>query len=268
MVYQLSLYGSVDDDSYELLISTLTVFCGNPPVLFSSLSQAWKPNEAYDIDRVNSKNQLVQLNKIILSKELPLKLFAPSEGPANFSHTLLKSLENSDLPLDGSLINSFLNVSMSSTTGECAESGTTSWTLSMSDIPAAGSSRKVSTQTISESVILSTAGENTSLATFLRGLGYIEFYQYITVGVKFHMKNDLVVTVHKIWDVERRRQVTKGGFLVKAFVNVARGTDIDRINQAEGALSAFQKDMQGYIDLKIPERQAMDSRLDYVSDNL
>lgn len=275
MVHQLSLFDSVDDESYDLLISTLNILSGNPPVLYSNLSQGWKPNEAYDIDRVNSKNQLVQLNRIILSKELPLKLFAASESSAAFSHTLLKKLANMELPIEPNLINTFLNESMSSGASDSEEGvssnsgiSNTSWALKMYDIPAAGSSRKVSTQTISESVVLSTAGESSSLATILRELGYIESYQYITAGVKFLMKNDLTITVQKIWDVERKRQITSGGFLVKAFVNVARGTDIERIDQAENTLLAFQKEMQGYIDLTIPDRKAMDSRMDYVSDNL
>lgn len=264
MVHQLSLFDSVDDDSYDLLISTLTILSGNSPVLFSNLTQAWKPNEAYDIDRVNSKNQLVQLNRAKLSKEIPLKSFRRSDGSETFSHTLLKDLANMDLPLEPNILDAFFNDTMSSGSND----SNTAWALKMSDIPAAGSSRKVSAQTISESVILSTAGENSSLASFLRELGYIESFQYITVGVKFLMKNDLVITVEKIWDIGRKRQITNGGFLVKAFVNVTRGTDIDRINQAESTLLAFQKDMQGYIDLTIPDRQAMDPRLDYVSDNL
>lgn len=269
MVHQLSLFDSIDDESFELFISTMNIMSGNPPVLFGNLSRIWKPNDAYDIERINSKNQLVELNRMKLSRELPLHLLLGADKSSSLSYTLLKDLASEDSPIDPSSIESLLEEAASSDSGISeTQKPNSPWALSISDIPAAGSSRKVSVQTISESVILSTAGQNSSLSNFLKELGYIESYQFITVGVKFHMKNDLMVVVHKIWDVGKRRQVTKGGYLIKAYVNVSRGTDIDRLNQAESTLAALSKDLQGYIDLKIPDRKAMDSRLDYVNDNL
>lgn len=264
MVHQLSLFDSIDNDSFELLISTMTIMSGNPPVLFSNLSRVWKPNDAYDIERVNSKNQLVELNRMKLSREVPLDMLLGADKTSALSYTLLKNLADEDLPIEPKYVDQLLEES----TKEIAESSDSPWALSISDIPAAGGSRKVSVQTISESVILSVAGQNSSLAKFLEELGYIESYKFLTIGVKFHLKNDLMVVVQKLWDVEKRRQVTKGGYLIKAFVNVSRGTDIERINQAENTLVALRKDLQGYVDLTIPERKAMDSRLDYVNDNL
>lgn len=269
MVHQLSLFQSIDDDSFELFISTMTIMSGNPPVLFGNLSRVWKPNDAYDIERSNSKNQLVELNRIRLSREVPLDMLIGAEKGSALSYTLLKELADKDLPIEPAGVDLLLEEAAETLDENTkAQSANSPWGLSISDIPAAGGSRKVSVQTISESVILSVAGENSSLSRFLEELGYIESYKFLTIGVKFHMKNDLMLVIHKIWDVEKKHQITKGGYLIKAFVNVSRGTDIERINQAENTLVALRKDLQGYIDLSVPDRKAMDSRLDYMNDNL
>ncbi|QLQ82489.1 hypothetical protein HG537_0H02510 [Torulaspora globosa] len=256
MVHQLSLFQCIDDDSFELFISTMTIMAGNPPVLFSNLSRVWKPNDGYDIERSNSKNQLVELNRIRLSRELPLELLVGPEKSSKLSYSLLKEFADKDLPIE-------LDCVASNETDDDSP-----WALTISDIPAAGGSRKVSVQTISESVILSVAGQDSSLSKFLEELGYIESYKFVTIGVKFHLKNDLMLVIYKIWDVEKKCQITKGGYLIKAFVNVSRGTDIERINQAENTLVALRKDLQGYVDLSVPDRKSMDSRLDYLNDNL
>ena len=140
-----------------------------------------------------------------------------------------------------------------------------SWTLNISDIPAAGS-RKVSLQSISESVILSTGGKDCSITTFMNELGYVSEYQYATIGVKFYLRHELIIELQKIWDLTRgaNEQMTNGGFLTKAYVNVDKATDIERISQAETALLALQRELQGYVDLTMPDRKAMDSRMNYI----
>lgn len=283
MVQQLSLFDSIDDASYDLFISTITTLSGNSPVLFANISTIWKPDESYDIERVNLKNQLAELNKIKLCKELPLSLFNKTGDSSTLSYTLLKTLAQDSIPIEPSLIDSLLHnieidrhtpsdINDDSKMDVDVESHSKivndSWTLSMSDIPAAGSNRKVSMQSISESVILSTAGKSASISKFLKELCYTSVYQYVTVGVKFYMKHDLIMEIQKIWDISNSGniQVTKGGALIKAYVNVNRVTDIERINQAENTLLSLQKELQGYVDLAIPDRKAMDSRLDYISD--
>lgn len=281
MVQQLSLFDSIDDASYDLFISTITTLSGNSPVLFANISTVWKPDESYDIERVNVKNQLAELNKIKLCKELPLSLFNKNGGSSALSYTLLKNLAQDRIPIEPSLINSLLHSIDSHNSSDTSDDSkmdidieshskiiNDSWTLSMSDIPAAGSNRKVSMQSISESVILSIAGKSSSIPKFLKELCYTSVYQYVTVGVKFYMKHDLIMEIQKIWDISSSGnvQITKGGFLVKAYVNVNRVTDIERINQAENTLLSLQKELQGYVDLAIPDRKAMDSRLDYISD--
>ncbi|CAI4500381.1 BAH_G0020660.mRNA.1.CDS.1 [Saccharomyces cerevisiae] len=136
------------------------------------------------------------------------------------------------------------------------------WSLQISDIPAAGNNRSVSMQTIAETIILSSAGKNSSVSSLMNGLGYVFEFQYLTIGVKFFMKHGLILELQKIWQIEEagNSQITSGGFLLKAYINVSRGTDIDRINYTETVLMNLKKELQGYIELSVPDRQSMDSR--------
>lgn len=256
MVQQLSLFDCIDDNSYDLFIATITTLSGNAPVLFARISTVWKPNDAFEIDRVNSKNQLVEPNRIKLTKNIPLSLLS---GQQPLSYTLPRDLSQEKLPLDSNFVNSLLHESNDQS------ENSKSWTLNASDIPAAGA-RKVSLQSISESVILSTGGKDCSITTFMNELGYISEYQYATIGVKFYLRHELIIELQKIWDLthDADEQMTKGGFLIKAYVNVGKATDIERISQAETALLALQREIQSYVDLTMPDRKAMDSRVNYI----
>lgn len=260
MVQQLSLFDSIDDYSYDLFIATITTLSGNPPVLFARISTVWKPNDTFDIDRVNSKNQLVEPTRIKLTKPIPLSLL---RAQGSLSYGLPRDLAKDKLPIDASYLHSLLHGNFSDD-NEPNQSNK-AWALNISDIPAAGS-RKVSMQSISESVILATGGKDCSITTFMNELGYVSEYQYTTIGVKFHLKHELVVELQKIWNVTNgsNDQITQGGFLIKAYVNVNRATDIERISQAETTLLALQRELQGYIDLAMPDRKAMDSRMNYI----
>nr|3J1O_L Chain L, Mediator of RNA polymerase II transcription subunit 18 [Saccharomyces cerevisiae] len=268
MVQQLSLFGSIGDDGYDLLISTLTTISGNPPLLYNSLCTVWKPNPSYDVENVNSRNQLVEPNRIKLSKEVPFSYLIDEtmmDKPLNFR--ILKSFTNDKIPLNYAMtrnINSddIIDVDMDASPAPSNES-CSPWSLQISDIPAAGNNRSVSMQTIAETIILSSAGKNSSVSSLMNGLGYVFEFQYLTIGVKFFMKHGLILELQKIWQIEEagNSQITSGGFLLKAYINVSRGTDIDRINYTETALMNLKKELQGYIELSVPDRQSMDSRV-------
>lgn len=300
MVQQLSLFGSINDDGYDLLISTLTTISGNPPLLYNSLCTIWKPNPSYDVENVNSRNQLVEPNRIKLSKELPFSYLIDETmagKPLNFK--ILKSFTSDEIPLDYYMTQNILHDEVPHTSNSNSTDGSkndgenvrsdvkegenkndevdvdmdatstvsskscSSWSLQISDIPAAGNNRSVSMQTIAETIILSSAGENSSISSLMNELGYVFEFQYLTIGVKFFMKHGLILELQKIWQIEENgnSQITNGGFLIKAYINVSRGTDIDRINYTETVLMSLKKELQGYIDLSVPDRQSMDSRV-------
>ncbi|SMN17969.1 similar to Saccharomyces cerevisiae YGR104C SRB5 Subunit of the RNA polymerase II mediator complex [Maudiozyma saulgeensis] len=279
MVQQLSLFSSIDDKSYDLFIATLTTLSGNPPILYSKLSTVWIPNPSYQIEGVNSKNQLVEKNRIKVSKELPLEMlkeFSTASGNAmKYNHEILKKLRDDSLPIEYVELQNMINENKTKRSVDAMEvddEETTkpdtknkyAWNISISDIPAAGNNRKVSMQTINESILLSHVGANSSLQKMLNELGYVFQYQYVTVGARFNLKHNLIVESQKIWNIgsSSKQQITKNGFLIKAFINVDKATDIDRMNLTETVLLNLQKELQGYVELTVPDRKSMDSRMD------
>ncbi|SCV01034.1 LANO_0F09824g1_1 [Lachancea nothofagi CBS 11611] len=268
MVLQLSLVSAIDDESYDLCTSTLCNLSGNPPVLFSHFTAMLKPNPTFDIEQTNSKNQLIEQNRLKLCKEVPLDQLEPDGSKRDYE--MLKNYQ--DDKLDGfnlQVVEDMLHGSTDLDRMDVDEAKSDdSWILSIADIPAAGSNRKVSTQSITENTILSSGGSSPSIIAFLSEFGYVPDYQFLTLGVKFNMNHSVYLELSKVWLIQggESKQITKGGFLVKAFVNVTKGTDIKSINHGTNALLNLQKELSGYIDLTIPDRKSMDSRLENLSD--
>lgn len=266
MVQQLSLHSAIDDNSYELAVSTLSSLAGNPPVLFSNFTAMCKPNPTYIIEKVNSKNQLVEQNRIKLCKEVPMELL-PRKNTLN--HSLLKEYTDDSLGIDPRYFRTILyGEEQDNMDIDDGKKETYSWSLSTSDIPSAGGNRKVSMQSITESVILSSGGSSSSIASFLLELGYVIEYQYFTLGVRFYFANGICLDLYKIWHLKEdiTSQITKGGFLIKAYVNVAKSIDLENINNGISSLLGLQRELNGYIDLEVPDRKAMDSRVDHMND--
>ncbi|CCD25891.2 Srb5p NDAI_0G01150 [Naumovozyma dairenensis CBS 421] len=267
MVQQISLFGVIDEESYDLFISTITTLSGTSPILFSRFSTVWKPlSQQYDIDNIDAKNQITEPNRITVSKSIPFNQFQfSSSSDAEYDYKILKSLSDDTIPMDPQEIISIIY----KTNAQGSSSSSCSWSLAISDIPAAGANKKVSLQTINESVLLYSTGEKSSLSDTMNALGYNLDYNYVTIGVKFYLKHELIIEVQKIWTINNNNdtantlQVTKNGYLIKAYVDVNRSTDIDRINYTETLLLNLQRELQGYVDLVIPDRKSMDSRMSY-----
>lgn len=240
---------------------------GNPPVLFSNVTNVWQPNPEYHIEKTNSRNQLVEPTRINLSKEVPLHLFvAESQSENDLDYKLLKRIQALDqLPIDIDKIQQSNKEISEDKDFALIDKQDNAWSMSVSDIPTAGNARKVCMQTITESVILGTSKNNTCLPIFIRELGYSPEYSYITVGVHFFMKFEIIIDVQKIWKLDNSSnntsQLTKKYYLIKAYANVASSTDIERINHTEKALLALQRELHGYLELKVPDRKVMDSRV-------
>lgn len=274
MVLQLSLVSSIDDASYDLFVSTLSNLCGNPPVVFGNFTAMLKPNPAFDIEQVNSKNQLVEQSRIKLCRGLPLQEVEADNAKRDFR--LLKKYQNDEVQgLDLQIIQDMLHGSrdldemeVDSGSNKGGSGAQDVWSLSISDIPTAGSGRKVSTQAITETTVLASGGSSPSIVSFLSELGYVLDFQFLVLGIKFNMNNGVFLELSKIWRLNdgRTEQITKGGFLVKAFVNVAKSTDIKSINSGTTSLLALQKELSGYVELEIPDRKSMDSRLENKND--
>lgn len=137
----------------------------------------------------------------------------------------------------------------------------TNWCISISDIPAAGNNRKVLMQNVNETVIQELSGKNISINKFMNELYYQIEYKFINVGVKFYLKNNIVLELIKIWDFDSKRQVTQGGFYIRAYTNINKATDIDHLNFAEKMLLHLKKDLANYVEFEMPDRKSMDSRI-------
>ncbi|KAL3232362.1 Mediator of RNA polymerase II transcription subunit 18 [Nakaseomyces bracarensis] len=257
MVQQLSLMASIGDDDFELFKTSMTILTGSPAVVFADITTVWKPDPRYNIDNVNSKNELVEPTRLKTSTNLPLEMIVPDEKYKKNGvscEPIFEKLKDGEPPIDASDIYKLV---------EEPENKTVSWTLTTADIPAAGNNRKVTMQAIQESTILQQSGKEPALKSFMQQLGYAMDYIYITVGVRFTHRHDLFIHCQKVWDIRQSRikEVTKGGFLVNAFVNVRRATDIERLNHAETSLLALQKDVSGYVEFSVPDRKSMDLRM-------
>lgn len=263
MVQQLSLFSSIDDKSYDLFIATMNTVSGNPPILYAKVSTVWIPNPSLQIDGVNTKGQLVEKTRIKVSKDIPLSMLQENILSPQFDtdfndHTILKSFLGDTIPIDFNTLHDMIHG-----TERVNNKKQNAWCLSISDIPAAGNNRKVSMQTINESILLSHVGSNSNLETIMNELGYIFHYQYVTIGTRFNLKHNLILELQKIWNITEssKKQITKGGYLIKTFINVDKATDIDRMNLTETILLNLQKELQGYITLSVPDRKSMDSRM-------
>ncbi|CCK68547.1 Srb5p KNAG_0B01000 [Huiozyma naganishii CBS 8797] len=274
MVQQLSLFGVIDDESYDLFVSTMTMSYGSSPIIFANLDTMWKPDPAFEIGETNSKNQLVEKNRIKMSQVLPLDLLSKdSTGEKTVDSTLLKELQTDELPIPLKIVQHMINNNSSDETDPTKSTGNSgtgfgTWTMSISDIPAAGSNRKVCMQSITESVLIDSIGPNASTQSFMKQLCYVLDYLYVSIGIRFHLKHGLVVELQKVWDMNSGKQITKGGFLIKAYTNIKRATDIDRLNYSEQILLNLQKELQGYLDLVMADRKSMNSKMGLDNESL
>ena len=256
MVQRLSLMATIADDDFPLFKTSINILTGSPAVVDANLMVVWKPNPNYEVDNLNSKNELVEPTRMTTATSIPLELILNDPVSKNNgvdSDEILNTMKEQEFPIKQEQLFDMINN---------PSNNTINWTLTTADIPAAGSNRKVSMQAIQEATILHQAGNNPTLANVMAELGYSFDYMYVTVGVRFVHKRDVIIHCHKVWDIAEDNiiQVTKGGYVVHTFVTVNRATDIERLNLAEANLLSLQRDLSGYLDFKVPDRKSMDSR--------
>ncbi|CAK7896232.1 mediator of RNA polymerase II transcription subunit 18 [[Candida] anglica] len=166
-----------------------------------------------------------------------------------------------------------------------SDSSTTSikrnWTLQISDIPTAGKNQTCSAQTVYESTLVhhhsrtenktSEGTQQESFLSLLHDLGYEVKNQYWIRGVRY-FHGDIFIEIFKVFirddDFESQNNQIKlklldqsNTFQVKVYINVPRATDVELINQASKNLLKFQELVKNLINLEIPDRMYMDSRV-------
>ncbi|ODQ81257.1 hypothetical protein BABINDRAFT_160632 [Babjeviella inositovora NRRL Y-12698] len=148
------------------------------------------------------------------------------------------------------------------------------WTIQLSDIPLAGK-RSTTSQAIYESTI--TSG---NVLPYLTVLGYKMETEFWVQGHRF-FHNRIIIELTRIFvantetfqrEMGERENKTpekiplqlldrSGQFLVRAYVNVAKMTDVDALSRANTELLLLQAELAGLFDLAMPDRMCMDGRV-------
>lgn len=138
------------------------------------------------------------------------------------------------------------------------------WTIQLSDIPAGGN-RPVSIQNIHEATIYKTD----DIMGYMDELGYMPETEFWSKGQRFYY-NDAVIELFRLY-VKNQTSTDKlvvlklldgsGSWQVRSFVNVSKLNDLDSVTKGVKELEALKKDLTGLIDLQVPDRADMDSRI-------
>lgn len=109
-----------------------------------------------------------------------------------------------------------------------------------------------------------------SFLQFLEDLGYNVINQYWIKGVRF-FHGDIVIEIFKVFirddqlpsddRIPLKLLDESNTFQIKAFINIPRSTDVELINQGIKQLTQLQEYLKKLIQLQMPDRIYMDSRV-------
>lgn len=111
--------------------------------------------------------------------------------------------------------------------------------------------------------------QNDSFLQFLSDLGYDVINQYWIKGVRFFY-NDIVIEIFKIFirddnytgkEIKLKLLDESNTFQFKAYINIAKSTNVDAINSGTKELLKLQDLLGNLLKLEIPDRMFMDSRV-------
>lgn len=138
------------------------------------------------------------------------------------------------------------------------------WILQINDIPSAGK-RKINTQSILESNI-QLHDKSQTIETILDDFEYKIENEYVIKGERFFYANNITIEIFQLlvknsendneWKV-----LNDDSFVIKAFINVEKATDIEKLQKSSQHLLNLKTELQGLIELNIPDRNSMDSRI-------
>ncbi|KAK5107902.1 hypothetical protein LTR62_000562 [Meristemomyces frigidus] len=149
------------------------------------------------------------------------------------------------------------------------------WTLRTEDVPQPGITNTIS-RTVSERLL-----SDTELETFRQGaasqIRYIN--QYITHPGHRFVQNNLIIRISRILLVpdstgflepldapvptlsDCKAVDPSGAYLFEVMIRVEDGGNTTLVEKAVGELLAFKKQMDGVVELKVPERLSLDTRV-------
>jgi mediator of RNA polymerase II transcription subunit 18 len=111
--------------------------------------------------------------------------------------------------------------------------------------------------------------KNDSFLQFLSDLGYDVTTQFWIKGVRF-FHGDVVIEMFKVFirdddhvgdEIKLKLLDESNTFQFKAYINIAKSTNVDAINQGTKSLIKLQEILGNLVKLEIPDRMYMDSRI-------
>ncbi|GMM30382.1 Srb5 protein [Martiniozyma asiatica (nom. inval.)] len=237
MVQQLSLSTSVSEEVNLALFNSLSALTGVNGIPFARHTSVLAPRFPY----------------------LPPAKAGHIEQIQSHRMRLFRVWESSDLSV-GEPIDKILN------------SDSEIFTLQLSDIPSAGNN-PVLIQNIHEVTIYQTD----DIKGYLDELGYKVETELWIKGHRWYW-GEVIIESYKIWvkdssqlQVENQNENTNSNTiplkplsnisLVKTFINIAQKNDIESSKRAIKQLELLKKELSQIVELKIPDRMSMDSRI-------
>lgn len=231
---QLSLHGFIPDNELRISLHTLGAICGMPPQRMFDHCVNWNPSNPFKpVMGAGQVNQIEQYRITSIAdltketKEVP-KVVGYKEGPE-----ILRKRE---------------------------------WTLQINEIPEAGK-RKVTSQ----SILTSKIAEGDPFE-FMKQLGYTYSHEYWIRGYMFIL-GDAILTLFRICIQDTSAEPDEHGFkplklldpsgrwTMKAAINVKQLVDLEGINTASSQLEKLQGDLTGVVDLTMPDRNCLNTRI-------
>lgn len=271
MVQQLSLTAQVPSSKVERLLLTLQTLTGNVYSNMNQHSVILKPRYPFTPEPV--AGSVVQIE----SYRVRMNRLWESGHPKTFRESL-KTMKSPGLETETGT-----TVSGDSITKQSGrELSDSIWTLQLSDIPAGGKN-PVLVQNIYETTIY----ETDDVIGYLDELGYMHETEFWSNGVRFYYGDVIVELCHMyVLDNGKRSGSTpdeaqksepntgpastlsslklfdqSGTCNLKAFVNIGRLNDIESISLGTNQLEALKRELSELVELHIPDRTMMDSRL-------
>ncbi|GMM35527.1 Srb5 protein [Saccharomycopsis crataegensis] len=266
MVQELSLVSTINKKEFNFVINSLIALTGQKPRSLTNENIIYSPiiNLKYlqSKQAINNSVNLNQIEQHLVKIRRSWQMYSP--GKKNPNVVVNEILSNDNQLFMKKVGAGDVKLGERDTTND----GENQYSFQISDIPAAGK-RKVSSQTIYEVNIKQSA---TALRSYMMNLGYVEKQRFLIKGLKFLYNGVVNIEIFQVFAIDATDgktvvQIIDGSenWFLKAYVNVAKITDISLINKASSDLALLQKNVGNLIKLKIPDRGLMDSR---INDNL
>lgn len=260
MVQQLSLTAQVPSSKVNKLLLTLETLTGNVHSEMNQHSTILRPR--YPFTPEIKPGKVVQIESYCIRMNRIWEVGYSSKFPAS-RESEIKG--DSITKQDSNLLNDSI------------------WTLQLSDIPAGGKTT-VSVQNIYETTIYQTD----DVIGYLDELGYIYEAEFWRNGIRFFYGN-IIIEIYQLYiiDDDKNKSMTdsesqnvnntqnnkdssplslklldkSGNCFVKAFVNVGSLNDVENVSLGTKQLESLKNELSEIIELHIPDRLAMDSRI-------